>query len=262
MISIEIVIFLPKVPPSSIDSKTCGPVYNQVSFFTVNLDWIIIKSKQGSGFQSWHRNFFLDPKIIKTIVVNLGAMKRSDVPGEVFSECADEDSDYEQRKSPPKVGKMVETPVHSGEQQQSTTQVINEIVESNDGGDKVMEDTQHQSATPQVIVVVIAKGKTEETVESNTEELVMLNSPPEILGKLEVTPVERKTEETAILEDKTEEIVEGTAEETVSNAKEDGVEFVGGDQDRFDLGGNDASPILSPKSLFDNSLSPPNEPQP
>ena len=87
-----------------------------------------------------------------------------------------------------------------------------------------------------------------------------LKNPPGILGKLEETPVERKTEETAILEGKTKETVEGKFEETVSNAKRDEVEFVGGDQDLFDLGGNDASPTLSPKSLFDNSLSPPNEP--
>ena len=65
-------------------------------FLTVNLVWIINKSRRGSGFQSWHRDFFVDPKIIKTIIVNVGAMKRSYVPGEIFSECADVDSDDEQ----------------------------------------------------------------------------------------------------------------------------------------------------------------------
>jgi len=46
--------------------------------------WLIVKSKRGSGFQEWHRDFYLNDKIVRTIVVNLGAMKRSDVPGEAF----------------------------------------------------------------------------------------------------------------------------------------------------------------------------------
>ena len=114
-------------------------------FLTVNLVWIIVKSKWGSEFQSWHRDFFLDPKIIKTIVVNLGAMKRSDVPGEVFSECASEDSDDEQLKSPPEV---------IGEQLKSPHELLGAL-------DKTVVDPgkQHQSTTPQVIVA-IAEGKT------------------------------------------------------------------------------------------------------
>jgi hypothetical protein len=46
--------------------------------------WLIIKSKPGSGFQKWHRDFYLDEKISKTIVVNLGSMKRIEVPGAAF----------------------------------------------------------------------------------------------------------------------------------------------------------------------------------
>ncbi len=53
-------------------------------YLTVDMVWIIVKSKPGSGFQSWHRDFYLDKKIIKTIVVNLGSMKRSEVPCAAF----------------------------------------------------------------------------------------------------------------------------------------------------------------------------------
>jgi hypothetical protein len=47
--------------------------------------WLIVKSKRGSGFQEWHRDFYLSNKITRTIVINLGSMKRSDVPGEAFA---------------------------------------------------------------------------------------------------------------------------------------------------------------------------------
>jgi hypothetical protein len=43
--------------------------------------WLIVKSKPGSGFQSWHQDFNLNEKITKTIVINLGAVKRSDLLG-------------------------------------------------------------------------------------------------------------------------------------------------------------------------------------
>jgi len=37
--------------------------------------------KPGTGFQSWHQDFNLNEKITKTIVINLGAVKRSDLLG-------------------------------------------------------------------------------------------------------------------------------------------------------------------------------------
>jgi hypothetical protein len=40
----------------------------------------MVKSKPGSGFREWQRDFYLNDKITRTIVINLGAMKRSDVP--------------------------------------------------------------------------------------------------------------------------------------------------------------------------------------
>jgi hypothetical protein len=63
-------------------------------YLTVDMVWLIVKSKPGIGFHSWHRDFYLDKKIVKTIVVNLDAMKRSDVPGAAFGEL---------RKSPTEV---------------------------------------------------------------------------------------------------------------------------------------------------------------
>jgi hypothetical protein len=63
-------------------------------YLTVDMVWLIVKSKPGSGFQKWHRDFYLDEKIFKTIAVNLGSMKRSEVPGAAFGEL---------RKSPPEI---------------------------------------------------------------------------------------------------------------------------------------------------------------
>jgi hypothetical protein len=63
--------------------------------------WLIVKSKRGSGFQTWHRDFYLNDKITRTIVVNLGARKRSDVPGKAFghlSEFPPEETNLEERK--------------------------------------------------------------------------------------------------------------------------------------------------------------------
>jgi len=63
--------------------------------------WLIVKSKRGSGFQEWHRDFYLNDKIVGTIVVNLGAMKRSDVPGKAFGhlrEIPPEETTNEERK--------------------------------------------------------------------------------------------------------------------------------------------------------------------
>ncbi len=67
--------------------------------------WLIVKSKRGSGFQEWHRDFYLNDKIVRTIVVNLGAMKRSDVPGEAFCHLSEippsEPAMPSDQKSPP-----------------------------------------------------------------------------------------------------------------------------------------------------------------
>jgi hypothetical protein len=63
-------------------------------YLTVDMVWLIVKSKPSSDFQKWHRDFYLDKKIVKTIVVNLVSMKRSEVPGVAFGELC---------KSPPEI---------------------------------------------------------------------------------------------------------------------------------------------------------------
>jgi hypothetical protein len=44
----------------------------------VNSVWLIKKSKDNGGFQSWHRDFFLRTDIIATIVVNVGVHENRD----------------------------------------------------------------------------------------------------------------------------------------------------------------------------------------
>jgi hypothetical protein len=44
----------------------------------VNSVWLIKKSKDNGGFQSWHRDFFLSTDIITTIVVNVGVGENKD----------------------------------------------------------------------------------------------------------------------------------------------------------------------------------------
>ncbi len=50
---------------------------NQNRELRVNSVWIIKKSKDNKGFQSWHRDFYLDTSgIINTIVVNVGVYEK------------------------------------------------------------------------------------------------------------------------------------------------------------------------------------------
>ncbi len=44
----------------------------------VNSIWLIKKSKENGGFQSWHRDFFLGTDIIATIMVNVGVCENKD----------------------------------------------------------------------------------------------------------------------------------------------------------------------------------------
>jgi hypothetical protein len=52
-----------------------------LQYLTIDMVWLIVKSKPGSRFQTWHQDFNLNKKITKTIVINLGAVKRSDLLG-------------------------------------------------------------------------------------------------------------------------------------------------------------------------------------
>jgi hypothetical protein len=38
--------------------------------------WLLRKSKEGDGFQGWHKDFYMGGQIPKTIVVNLGSKER------------------------------------------------------------------------------------------------------------------------------------------------------------------------------------------
>ncbi len=50
-------------------------------YLSIDIVWLIIKSKLGYGFQKWYKDFALGTKITKTIVVNLFTIKRSDLLG-------------------------------------------------------------------------------------------------------------------------------------------------------------------------------------
>jgi hypothetical protein len=75
-----------QIPHTKFDE---APLLNQLvdtftemlQYLTIDMVWLIVKSKPGSGFQSWHQDFNLNEKITKTFVINLGAVKRSDLHG-------------------------------------------------------------------------------------------------------------------------------------------------------------------------------------
>ncbi len=43
---------------------------------SVDLVWLLRKSKEGDGFQGWHKDFLLGQRITKTIVINVGSKER------------------------------------------------------------------------------------------------------------------------------------------------------------------------------------------
>ncbi len=62
-------------------NKLVDTFTEMLQYLTIDMVWLIVKSKLGSGFQSWHQDLNLNKKITKTIVINLGAVKRSDLLG-------------------------------------------------------------------------------------------------------------------------------------------------------------------------------------
>jgi hypothetical protein len=46
------------------------------SYLSVDLVWLLHKSKEGDGFQGWHKDFLLGKQITKTIVINVGSKER------------------------------------------------------------------------------------------------------------------------------------------------------------------------------------------
>ncbi len=45
-------------------------------YLSVNLVWLLRKSKEGDVFQGWHKDFYMSGQITKTTVVNLGSKER------------------------------------------------------------------------------------------------------------------------------------------------------------------------------------------
>ncbi len=69
------------------------------SYLSVDLVRLLCKSKEGDGFQGWHKDFFLGGQITKTIVVNIGSKKRQkeDTPvscGNAFEDKWEEVEEY------------------------------------------------------------------------------------------------------------------------------------------------------------------------
>ncbi len=45
-------------------------------YLSVDLVWLLRKSKEGDGFQGWHKDFLSGQRITKTIVINVGRKER------------------------------------------------------------------------------------------------------------------------------------------------------------------------------------------
>jgi hypothetical protein len=45
-------------------------------YLSIDLVWLLCRSKEGDGFQGWHKDFSLGQQITKTIVINVGSKKR------------------------------------------------------------------------------------------------------------------------------------------------------------------------------------------
>ncbi len=42
-------------------------------YLSIDLVWLLRKSKEGDGFQGWHEDFYMGGRITKTIVINVGS---------------------------------------------------------------------------------------------------------------------------------------------------------------------------------------------
>jgi hypothetical protein len=51
-------------------------------YLSINLVWLLCKSKESDGFQGWHKDFYMGGQITKTIVVNVGSkeIENEDTP--------------------------------------------------------------------------------------------------------------------------------------------------------------------------------------
>ncbi len=42
-------------------------------YLSIDLVWMLCKSKEGDGFQGWHKDFYMGGQITKTIAINVGS---------------------------------------------------------------------------------------------------------------------------------------------------------------------------------------------
>ncbi len=59
---------------------------------SVDLVWLLRKSKEGDGFQGWRKDFLLGQRITKTIVINVGSKERDN---EVSTRSLNNDASFE-----------------------------------------------------------------------------------------------------------------------------------------------------------------------
>ncbi len=45
-------------------------------YLSIDLVWLLCKSKEGDGFQGWHKDFLLGQQIANTVVINVGSKER------------------------------------------------------------------------------------------------------------------------------------------------------------------------------------------
>ncbi len=63
-------------------------------YLSVNLVWLLRKSKEGDGFQGWHKDFYMGGRNTKTITVNVGSKERENEETPVSFDNAFEVDDW------------------------------------------------------------------------------------------------------------------------------------------------------------------------
>ncbi len=54
--------------------KNLGDTFEtMLPYLSINFVWLLHKSKEGDGFQGWHKDFYMGGRITKTIVFNVGS---------------------------------------------------------------------------------------------------------------------------------------------------------------------------------------------
>jgi hypothetical protein len=61
-------------------------------YLSVDLVWLLCKSKEGDGFQEWHKDFYMGGQITKTIVINVGS---KEINNEKTTRSFDNDVSFE-----------------------------------------------------------------------------------------------------------------------------------------------------------------------